>query len=187
MSFFRREPPHCLSVTSPKAGFSSKPTTGHLTQGTGSQVAAATSRYSWGAGAAQNDGRGASAPILTWCWALWRLGLHPFWTHGAPSGRGESCSPEAPLWWGCRARAGRENPEGTGIQAEPTLRLACRVGVSPHPRSLIMRGFLKKILFYLFLESGEGREKQGEKRQCVVTSRSPPTGDLACNPGMCPD
>ena len=41
--------------------------------------------------------------------------------------------------------------------------------------------------FYLFLEKGEGREKDGEKHQCVVASRVIPTGDLACNPGMCPD
>ena len=40
---------------------------------------------------------------------------------------------------------------------------------------------------YLFLERGEGREKEGEKHQCVFASRVPPTGDLACNPGMCPD
>ena len=26
-----------------------------------------------------------------------------------------------------------------------------------------------------------------EKHQCVVTSQMPPTGDLAHNPGMCPD
>ena len=25
------------------------------------------------------------------------------------------------------------------------------------------------------------------KHQCVVASRAPPTGDLACNPGTCPD
>ena len=30
-------------------------------------------------------------------------------------------------------------------------------------------------------------EREGEKHQCVVASRAPPTGDLACNPGMCPD
>ena len=30
------------------------------------------------------------------------------------------------------------------------------------------------------------REREGEKYQCVVASRMPPTGDLACNPGMCP-
>ena len=30
-------------------------------------------------------------------------------------------------------------------------------------------------------------EKEGDKHPCVVASRMPPTGDLACNPGMCPD
>ena len=30
-------------------------------------------------------------------------------------------------------------------------------------------------------------EREGEKQQCVVAFRSPPTGDLARNPGMCPD
>ena len=27
----------------------------------------------------------------------------------------------------------------------------------------------------------------GKKYQCVVTSLALPTGDLTCNPGMCPD
>ena len=41
---------------------------------------------------------------------------------------------------------------------------------------------------YLFLERGEGKEKERErKHQCVVASREPLTGDLACNSGMCPD
>ena len=49
---------------------------------------------------------------------------------------------------------------------------------------------LKKLLFiflrfHLFLEREEGRE--GEKHQCVVASHEPPTGDLVCNPGICPD
>ena len=44
-------------------------------------------------------------------------------------------------------------------------------------------GFLFVFLrFYLFLDRGDGREK--EKRQCVVASRAPPTGDLARTPGM---
>ena len=48
-----------------------------------------------------------------------------------------------------------------------------------------------KDLFYLFLERGEGREKEGEKHRCVretstVASRTPPTRDPAHNPGMCP-
>ena len=32
----------------------------------------------------------------------------------------------------------------------------------------------------------EGKRK-GENYQCVVSSCAPPTGDLACNPSMCPD
>ena len=40
---------------------------------------------------------------------------------------------------------------------------------------------------YLFLERGEEKEKGEEKHLCVVASQVPPTGDLACNPGMCTD
>ena len=43
---------------------------------------------------------------------------------------------------------------------------------------LILKDFI-----YLFLERGE----EGEKYQCVVVFRTPPTGGLAPNPGMCPD
>ena len=48
--------------------------------------------------------------------------------------------------------------------------------------------FLKKR-FYLFIyrERGWEGEREGEKHQCVVASHAPPTGDLACNPGMCTD
>ena len=42
----------------------------------------------------------------------------------------------------------------------------------------------KNYYYYLFLE--RGREKEGEKYQWVVAFHTPPTGDLACNPGMCP-
>ena len=31
----------------------------------------------------------------------------------------------------------------------------------------------------LFLERGEGKEKEGEKHQCVVASHAPPNGNLA--------
>ena len=51
---------------------------------------------------------------------------------------------------------------------------------------LIVFNFLKDFL-YLFLEKREGKEKQGEKHQCVVASHVGPTGDVAHNPGMCPD
>ena len=48
--------------------------------------------------------------------------------------------------------------------------------------------FKKSYLFVclfacLFLEWRE----RGEKHQCVVVSHAPPTGDMACNPGMCPE
>ena len=44
-----------------------------------------------------------------------------------------------------------------------------------------------RLFIYLFSERGEGREKEREtNNQCVVTSYAPPTGDLACNLGMCP-
>ena len=47
--------------------------------------------------------------------------------------------------------------------------------------------YFKKDFICLFLEKEERREKEGEEHQCVVVSCVPPTGDLACNPGMCPD
>ena len=43
-----------------------------------------------------------------------------------------------------------------------------------------------KYFIYLFLERGEERQRSRETR-CVVASHLPPTGDLAYNPGMCPD
>ena len=51
--------------------------------------------------------------------------------------------------------------------------------------------FLRKR-FYLLIFGQRERERgrEGEKHQCVVASPVPAprhTGDLACNPGMCPD
>ena len=43
--------------------------------------------------------------------------------------------------------------------------------------------FFFKVLFYFFRQRG----REGEKHQCVAASHVPPTGDLASNPGMCPD
>ena len=34
---------------------------------------------------------------------------------------------------------------------------------------------------------GEEKEEEEEKHPCVVASRTPPTGELALNPGMCLD
>ena len=39
----------------------------------------------------------------------------------------------------------------------------------------------------MFREKGKEGEREGEKRQCVVVSHVPPTGELAHNPGTCPD
>ena len=50
----------------------------------------------------------------------------------------------------------------------------------------IINTFLKDFI-YVFLERGEGTEKERQKHQCVVASCTPPTGDLAHNPGVCPD
>ena len=48
---------------------------------------------------------------------------------------------------------------------------------------IFFKGFI-----YLFLErESRGGERDGEKHQYVVASHVVPTGDLARNPGMCPD
>ena len=45
--------------------------------------------------------------------------------------------------------------------------------------------YREHIYLFVLREGKEGRK--GEKHQCVVASCAPPTGDLVCNPGMCPD
>ena len=49
--------------------------------------------------------------------------------------------------------------------------------------------FFFKDFIYVFLDRGAGREveSEGKKHQCVVASYVPFTGDLAHNPGICPD
>ena len=53
--------------------------------------------------------------------------------------------------------------------------------------------FFPQIFIYLLLERGEGREREKERNSNVqeihrlVAPRIPPAGDLAQNPGMCPD
>ena len=43
----------------------------------------------------------------------------------------------------------------------------------------------KKIYLFIFREREREGEREGEKHRSV-TSHTPPTRDLACNPGMCP-
>ena len=47
--------------------------------------------------------------------------------------------------------------------------------------------FLKRFYVFIFRERGREGEREGENHQCVVASCAPPTGDLARNPGLCPD
>ena len=49
-----------------------------------------------------------------------------------------------------------------------------------------MKMFFKDFID-LFLQRGREEEREGEKHPCVVASHAPPTGDLAHNPGICPD
>ena len=51
------------------------------------------------------------------------------------------------------------------------------------------RRFFKNVI-YLFSEREEERrekEREGNTGVWLVASYTPPSGDLACNPGMCPD
>ena len=43
------------------------------------------------------------------------------------------------------------------------------------------------FLLFIFRERGREGGREGEKYQRVVATHAPPTGDLACNTGMCPD
>ena len=43
---------------------------------------------------------------------------------------------------------------------------------------------LKKKFIYLFIFRERGKEQE---KHPFVASHVPPTGDLACNPSMCPD
>ena len=47
--------------------------------------------------------------------------------------------------------------------------------------------FFKFYLFIYFIFRGEGKEKERKRNINMWLSLVPPTGDLARNPGMCPD
>ena len=47
--------------------------------------------------------------------------------------------------------------------------------------------FFKDFYLFIFRERRREGEREGEKHQCVAASCVPPNGDLAHNPGMCPD
>ena len=69
------------------------------------------------------------------------------------------------------------------VQFEIFLVLECYLIKTQNSVPILFYFYFLKILF-IYLHR-EGRE--GEKHQCVVASHMLPTGDLARNPGMCPD
>ena len=47
--------------------------------------------------------------------------------------------------------------------------------------------FFLRFYLFIFRERGRETERKEEKHPCVIASLAPPTGDLVCKPGMCPD
>ena len=82
---------------------------------------------------------------------------------------------------------------GSGkMLAQVILHLAYQMGFQAIPVSLDFF-FFSFFIFYrfyyyyfFFRQRGREGEREGEKHQCVVAFHTPPTGDPACNPGMCP-
>ena len=53
--------------------------------------------------------------------------------------------------------------------------------------SFFLTDFYKGFYLFIFRERAREGEREEEKHQCVVASRTTPTGNLARNPGMCPE
>ena len=47
--------------------------------------------------------------------------------------------------------------------------------------------FFKDFHLFTFRQRLRKEKREGKKHYCVVVSHAPPTGDLVCNPHMCPD
>ena len=75
----------------------------------------------------------------------------------------------------------RGNPRAPCKKKHPSPIVSC-------PILLTLFSFFLFWRFYLFIFRERGKEgERGEKHQCVVASHAPPTGDLACNPCVCPN
>ena len=70
-----------------------------------------------------------------------------------------------------------------------TLQILHPVIASPGSCLIKFPGKTLFLIFFKFIfrQREKVGEKEGEKHQCGVASRVLPTGDLAHNPGMCPD
>ena len=53
----------------------------------------------------------------------------------------------------------------------------------------LRKDLFSRFYLFIFRERGREGEREGEKEkhQCVVAFHMPHNGDLAYNPGMCPD
>ena len=60
--------------------------------------------------------------------------------------------------------------------------------ITTQTNKVLISHFLEDFI-YLFLERGEGKEKERERNidQCVVLTHVPPTRDLPHDPGVCTD
>ena len=63
------------------------------------------------------------------------------------------------------------------------ISLCILLALSFYLLNLCLSVFLKILSIF---REGKGQRK-GEKHQCVVASCAPPTGDLACSTGLCPE
>ena len=51
---------------------------------------------------------------------------------------------------------------------------------------IIFLNIFKRFYLFIFRQRGGEGDREGEKHECVVASGVTATGDLTCNPGMCP-
>ena len=59
--------------------------------------------------------------------------------------------------------------------------------ILPSVLAFLVTSFILSFYLFMFRPRGRVGEREGEKHQYVVASHVPPIGDLARNPGMCPD
>ena len=75
----------------------------------------------------------------------------------------------------------------TNIRHITSLLFEIKCFVNHHIANKQVDTFFRRFYVFIFREKGGEGEREGEKHQCVVNSRPPATGDLACNTSMCPD
>ena len=105
---------------------------------------------------------------------------HPLVTSYMPPTKDLACNPVMCPNWELNWR-----PFALQDDAQPTETHTGHTGQGMREKVKLFFSFLFQDFIYLFLGGREG-DREEEKRQCVVSSQVPPTGDLACNPGIQP-